>query len=51
MVGDGGGMGLLTYIEGVGVTHLHCIHHSVPLSDLGGRWVCQCFNLALVLGL
>ena len=44
-------VGLLTYIEGVEGTHLHCIHHLVPCSDLGCRWVCRCFNFALVLGL
>ena len=51
MVGDGGWWVLLTYIEGVGGTHLHCIHYLVPCTDLGGRGVCRCFNVDFVFGL
>ena len=44
-VGVGVGVGVvvvvvvvvLTYIDGVGGTHLHCIQYLVPCSDLGGQ--------------
>ena len=51
MVGDDGGWGLLTYIEGVGGTHLHCIHYLVPCADLGSRGDFRCINVAFVFGL